>query len=108
MFSTFLEVHEAQSLLQVDLCRTATMSPAGKWTRVRGIPKVNCTAFSVVASATRFSGGPGRTEKKICYRTELVRFRGFNVSEERKKTGITEYLKRATKGGRRIVFLGKI
>ena len=105
MFSTFLEVHEVQSLLQVDLCRTATMSPAGKWTRVRGIPKVNCTAFSVVASATRFSGGPGRTEKKICYRTELVlRFRGFNVSEERKKTGVTEYLKRATKGERRMCF----
>ena len=95
MFSTFLEVHEVQSLLQVDLCRTATMRPAGKWTRVRGIPKVNCTAFSVVASATRFSGGPGRTEKKICYRTELVQ--RFQCVRRKKENRCNRVLKKRNK-----------
>ena len=95
MFSTFLEVHEVQSLLQVDLCRTATMRPAGKWTRVRGIPKVNSTAFSVVASATRFSGGPGRTEKKICYRTELVQ--GFQCVRRKKENRYNRVLKKSNK-----------
>ena len=106
MFSTFLEVHEVQSLLQVDLCRTATMRPAGKWTRVRGIPKVNSTAFSVVASATRFSGGPGRTEKEICYRTELVWFRGFQCVRRKKENRCNRVLIKSNKRRKKDVLLG--
>ena len=66
MFFTSFEVQELQSLLKLDLYLTAKMSPAGKWTRVLGISKVNSRLFSLLASAARFSGGPGRTEKETC------------------------------------------
>jgi hypothetical protein len=66
MFFTSSEVQELHSLLQLDLYLTAKTSPAGKWTRVLGISKVNCMLFFLLASARRFSGGPGRTEEETC------------------------------------------
>ena len=80
MFFTSLEVHDSQLLFHADLYLTAYMRPAGKWKRFRGMSKVNSSDFSRLAFATRFSGGPGRTEGENV--SNISRFKAYyNVSE---------------------------